>query len=603
MVIPKYLRIRPIHVAFSILFLLSINLAWAQKENSSEARFNNGRELMNLGKFGLAMQALRPLTNSFDGNRHEKISSFYYAVSAYNDNQKYVARDMFLGLIRKYPSWKKLDEVNLWLASIYLEEGNYFIGVNHASKIKNKEIMAEAVLIKRNYLTSLNHDKLDSLLTIYPSDKEIAANLASKIMSLPVAQQDRALLENIISVFNLDKTKYSLSEGLTSVKKNRYQVAVILPFMTDEIKDNPKHLSNEFVIEIYEGLLTGASDLRNMGINISIHSYDTKKDVDATSQILELEELKHMDLIIGPLFPEPVKLVSDFTLEHQINMINPLSSNSEIIGENPYAFLFLPSNETLGRKAAEFMSTVLENKNAFVFHGNNSRDSVMAYAYKQEIESKGFNICHIEEVATEDAKSILDLLTNTVTIEFDAAEFDSLVFEDKIEGNLRITEKDFLVIKADSIGHVFVASTDPALVANTITGLETRGDTITLVGSEGWLDQRVVSLGGLERLNTHLIAPTYVDKTRPKYAGLNSICMESFNTYTTRNFYIGYEVIMTAGKMMNEMGNRFQFDPGINDFVSGELFQGTLYGSENCNQIVPIVKFNHSKLVVENPRY
>jgi hypothetical protein len=194
-------------------------------------------------------------------------------------------------------------------------------------------------------------------------------------------------------------------------------------------------------------------------------------------------------------------------------------------------------------------------------------------------------------------------LTNTVTIEFDAAEFDSLVADDKIEGNLRITEKDFLVIQPDSIGHVFVASNDPALVANAITGLVTRGDTIMLVGSERWLDEKAISLGGLDRLNSHLIAPTYIDKTRPKFEGLNTISIESFNTYPTRNFYIGYEVIMTAGKMMNKLGNRFQFDPGINDFVAGELFQGTLYGSENCNQIVPILKFDYSKLVVENPRY
>lgn len=463
--------------------------------------------------------------------------------------------------------------------------------------------MSEAILLKENYLKSLNYNQLDTLLEIYPSDKEIAANLALKIIELPFAQQDRALLENIISVFELDKIKYRLNEEMISVKKDRYQVAVILPFMTEEIKNNPKHLSNEFVIEIFEGLLMGVSDLRNMGINVTIHAYDTQKDIDATAQILEMEEIKHMDLIIGPLYPGPVKLVSDFAYEFQINMINPLSSNSEIIGENPYAFLFMPSNETMGRKAAEFISSLLENKNAFIFYGNNSGDSVMAYAYKKEIELKGFDVCLIEGVETEDAKNILDLLTNTVTIEFDAAEFDSLIVDDKIEGNLRITEKDFLVIQPDSIGHVFVASNDAALVANTITGLETRGDAIVLVGSERWLDERAISLSGLDRLNTHLIAPTYIDKTGLKYEGLYEICMDSFNTLPTRNFYIGYEVIMTMGKMMNKLGNRFQFDPGINDFVPGELFQGTLYGSENCNQIVPILKFNNSKLVVENPRY
>lgn len=603
MAIPKNIMIRPIHVVFTFVLFLSLNLVWAQSDSPDDARYENARELMNLGKFGLAMQAFKPLTLSYGGNQYEKISSFYFAVSAYHDNQKYVARDMFLSLLQKYPKWEKLDEVYLWLTSIYLEEGDYNKGLNYASKIRDKEIKDETILFKINYLKSQDYNQLDSLFNLYPTDKEIASNLAQQIIELPFAEQDRVLLEHITSVFELDQTAYRLNEELISVMKDSYQVAVILPFMTDEIESNSKHLSNEFVIETYEGLLTGVSDLRNMGINVSIHSYDTKKDIYVTSQILEMEELRHMDLIIGPLYPEPVKLVSDFAYEYQINMINPLSSNSEIIGENPYAFLFLPSNETMGMKAAEFISSSLENKNALVFHGNNSGDSAMAYAYKQEIESKGFNVCHIEGFETEDAKDILDLLTNTVTIELDASEFDSLVVDDIIEGNLRITEMDFLVIQPDSIGHVFVASNDPALVANTITGLATRGDTIVLIGSEKWLDQRAVDLGGLERLNTHLIAPTYIDKTRPKYEGLNTICMESFNTYPTQNFYIGYEVIMMTGKMMKKMGNRFQFNPGINDFIEGELFQGTLYGSENSNQVVPILKFDYSKLVVENPRY
>ena len=592
--------IKSIQIAPLFVFLLTLNPAWAQSQDSNEARFNNARELMDLGKYGLAMQAFKPLTSAFEGNRYEKISSFYYAVSAYNDNQKFIARDMFLQLFQKYPTWEKLDEVNLWLTNIYLQEGDYKKGWSYASKIKNKEIIGEAISLKRNYLNNLNYDQLDSLLDVYPSDKEIAANLADKIFELPIGEQDRGLLENIVSVFELDKTKYRIEEKLNSVKKDKYHIAVMLPFMVDEIKNSTKHLSNEFVIELYEGLLIGVSDLKNLGINISLHLYDTKKDSRATARILEMEELSHMDLIIGPLYSGPVKLVSDFAFENQINMMNPLSNNSEITGNNPYVFLFMPSNETIARQLANFISSDFENKNAFIFHGNNTRDSLLAYAYKKEIESKGFTVCHIDGVNIEDAKNILDVLTNTVTIEFDASEFDSLVFEDRIEGNLRISEQDYLVIRPDSIGHVFVASDDPALVANTITGLETRGDKITLVGSERWLDRRVIDLGGLDRLNAHLIAPTFVDKTKPKYEGLNSINMESFNAYPTRNFYIGYEVMMTVGKMMGKMGNLFQYDPGINDFIPGEIFQGALYGSENCNQIVPIIKFENSELAVIN---
>ncbi len=594
--------LRTYRITLLLAFLLIFSYSWAQKESAEDARFKNAKELMNQEKFGLAMQALKPLTNSFEGNRYAILSSFYYAVAAYNDGQKSVAKDMFLQVLQKYPSWGKLDEVNLWLANIYLAEGDFNNGFTYASFIKNPSLKSKVEELKTTYLQQMTYDELDSLIKENPSDKSVAINIADKISALPIDKQDREYLENIVSVFDLDKEKYRIAEELKSIKKSKYNVAVLLPFMLDEISTNTKHLSNEFVIELYEGIMLGVSDLRNQGINISTHLYDTKKDSSTVSGILELPELKHMDLIIGPLYPDPVRVVSGFAYENQVNMVNPLSSNSKIIGNNPFAFLFKPSNETTARATADYLSSTLENKNAMIFHGANERDSSFAYNYKKEIVSRGFTVCYMEGIANEEGKKILDILTNTLTVEFDASEFDSLIVDDKVEGNLRITEKDYLVIQPDSIGHVFIASDNPSLIASTITGLETRGDAIALVGSERWLDHRVVSIGGLDRLNTLLISPTFISKSKPKLEGLNAIYMESFNAYPTRNFYIGYEVMSTFGKMMNKMGILFQFDPGINDYLSGELFSGALYGSANSNQIVPIVQFQNSELVEVYPR-
>ena len=374
-------------------------------------------------------------------------------------------------------------------------------------------------------------------------------------------------------------------------------------YICHKLKNNSKFISNEWVVELYEGLLMGVADLKAKGINISLSLYDTKQDSSVTSKILKYDELKHMDLIIGPLYPGPVKVVSDFCYQYKINMINPMSSNSEITGNNPYAFLFMPTDETMARETADYMKDIVTNKNVMIFHGTSQKDSLTAYTYKQEIENFGFNVCYINGIATENGKSILDILTNTMTVEFDESEFDDMVDQGKVKGNLRISEKDYLVIKPDSIGHVFVASYDPALVANTITGLATRGDTTMLLGYERWLDQRNIALDGLERLHAHLIAPTFVDNSKPKYKVIIDRYMKQFNAYPTRNFYTGYEVIMTAGKMMKSMGNLFQFDPAIHKFIPGEIFQGTLYGDQNSNQFVPIITFDHSQLVVANPRY
>jgi ABC-type branched-subunit amino acid transport system substrate-binding protein len=580
---------------------LIVFFALAQDGNSFQSNFNNAKELLSLKKYGLAMQAFKPLTNAIEGNPYVKIASYYYAVCAYENGQKQVAKDMFLQIASKNMEWDKIDEVNLWLTNIYLQEGDYQKGLTYASKIDNVDARQSAVQLKQNYLIKMSYNELDSMLSVYPSDKDIAIKLADKIVKKPIFEQDRDLLENIVSVHELDRNKYRVEENIKSVRKDKYQVALLLPFMFDELRANPKYLSNEFVIQLYQGILIGVNDLKSQGINISLHLYDTKKEGATTSNILELEEMKYMDLIIGPLYAEPIKMVSEFAFEHKINMVNPLSSNSEIIGNNPYAFLYMPTHEVQAQKAADYISETVSNKNAFIFYGTNDRDSVLAYAYKQEIESQGFTVCYIEGVPTEEGKRILDILTNTITIEFDESEFDSLVVQDQVIGNLRITEKDYRVIQPDSIGHVFVASYDPALVANTITGLETRRDTILLVGLERWLEERV-SLDGMNHLNTHLIAPGYIDKSNPKLQSINDLYKETFNAYPNKYFYTGYDVVATLGKLLKRSGNLFQFDPGINDFVPGEIFEGLLYGSGNSNQVVPIIKFVDAELQLVNPR-
>jgi hypothetical protein len=586
----------------TILLIISLIKVYGQKTDSFDADFKNGKELFNLKKYGLAMQAFKPLTSSVAGNPYSKIASFYYAVSAYHDNHQQLAKDMFLQLANRNEDWQRIDEVYLWLTNIYLAEENFQRALVYSSRISDDNIMDDAAQLKNNYLEKLSFNTLDSLLSLYPSDPTIAKNLADKIIKKPIHEQDRELLENIVSVFELDPLEYRVAEQLESEKKDVYHVALLLPFMYDEISENTKHLSNEFVIQLYEGILMGVSDLRNMGINLSLHLYDTKKSGHTTSRILQLEELKHMDLIIGPLYPEPVRIVSEFAFEQKINMLNPLSANSRIIENNPYAFLFMPTNELQASKAAEVVSRRIENNNVFIFYSTDSRDSVLAYSYKQEIETLGFQVCRIEEVPVEEGKRILDLLTNTITVEFDEDEFDSLVVEDKVEGNLRITEKDYLVIQPDSIGHIFVASDEPALVANTITGLETRRDTIGLVGLEKWLDQRSISLASLDLLNAYIIAPTYIDKDNPKYESINARYIETFNTYPQPNFYTGYDAIITLGKLMKKSGNLFQFTPGVNDYIPGEILQGLSFGSENCNQVVPIVNFEDTELKLINPR-
>ena len=117
------------------------------------------------------------------------------------------------------------------------------------------------------------------------------------------------------------------------------------------------------------------------------------------------------------------------------------------------------------------------------------------------------------------------------------------------------------MIQPDSIGHIFIASDRSPLVANTITALETRGDSIVLVGMEQWLRSNVLPFEALERLNTLMIAPNYFDKTSDRVKQIEDQYRTQYNTLPSDNALIGYETMIIMGKLMNRFGNLFQYDP------------------------------------------
>ncbi len=576
---------KKIFLVFNLFILLMPSIrVTGQNKIKWDQQYQEGKEFLKLGRYKLAMQTLKPLTSEFENNVDVRYASFFYAVAAWHNGDVIEAKNMFLQLKQKYPGWDKTGETDLWLIRIYFDEGQFERAKSLMHELHSEELKEKARQLEADYLSKLSYEELYEMITGNTNDREIAKALANRIIQKPLHEQDRALLENIVVVFELDPLLYQLGETEKSVKKDTYHIAVLLPFLFDDLKNLRMNISNHFVIELYEGIKAGIRALKKKGIQIELHAYDTKKDPDATREILDLPELKSMDLIIGPLWPEPVILVNEFSFTNKINMINPLSSNQDIIDRNPYALLFMPSSKTMGIKTAEFIAEhTTDNKNYFLFYGASQKDSVLAYSYKGKMDEAAFQLCHMQKVRTDEGKTILDVLTTTVTVEKEDSEYDSLV------------------IAPDSLGHVFIASDKAPLAANAITALQTRGDHIMLVGKHQWLKYREISIGPLEQLNAHLIAPAFIDKNSKRYIAAVHAFLETYYSLPGDNYFIGFDLATIIGKLMYEFGNHFQSEPGSYDFVKGTFLPGYWLNGHNNNQYVPIVVFENDELRIVNP--
>jgi tetratricopeptide (TPR) repeat protein len=563
-----------------ICFLSGASHSYAQVDYNKQ--YFNAKQLFREGKYNLAMEGFKPLIAYDSRNPFSAYASFYYALSAYNQGFLAVAKDMFTQIRSLHPNWDKLEEVNYWLGKLHLDSKDYFQGMKILSAVNDKKMHKDIEAMKfKSFSTITDLETLKRLRDAYPKDETIAKVLATGLAKDPANPANRTLLESLISQYNFKRTDF-IPEAPKTFHKDVYTVSVMLPFMVNTLDPSPSRKRNQIVLDLYEGMKLAADTLDKQGIKISLRAYDTERNTEKIKKILATDELKSTDLIVGPFFQEENKLIQEFSQSNKINVFNPLSSNSDIIGINPYAFLYQPSNETLGRKTGEFLAAYpLKKKNCLVYYGTTKRDSVMAANFIQAATAKGLKIKSSQRIGKESLTKIMaDLATPT--------EFDEFRYP-----------KQF-TLKKDSLGSIYVASDDALIYAKVLSGIETRGDSVVVLGTEGWLEQPVVDIEKFQTLPVILAAPNATLEGNRHYQAFFKKFISVHGKVPGFYAKIGYEFMLFAGHQLKDHGVYFQEGLNKQAFVPGYLVQGYNFQFTRDNQFVPFEHFKNGRVELVN---
>lgn len=577
-------------------------LAFAQNEQTA---YLSAKHHYSVGSFKLAMEGFKKLSDPNANHDFIEYASFYYGLSAFKNGDLGLARSIWLQIEKKYPKWNKISEVNFWLSNVYFEEGNYNRGVYYAKKSSYNQ---EQKLIEQ-YISEVTDIKpLSELNKQYPKDKIIATFFANSIIRQPFGLRDNARLKSLINKFEFDQSLFGMPEIGISIKREKYNVAVLLPFMFSGLEDVNRISRNKFVLDLYEGILTAADTLNSAKVVVNVFPYDTKRNIYTTDSILQKDELRNMDLIVGPLFPDPSKLVSDFCFEQKINMINPVSTNDKVINDNPYSFLFKPSNQTIASSMANYTISNVENKNTYIFFDETEKDSLTAYTYKSIIESKDFEVIHCSKVNAEKIGEVHALLTEIYEVALTQEEADSLLLIDEVlvkERKIKLKDEEedsifyyqeFFSIAPDSIGHIFVSSSKPLHASSFISSVEIRPDTVPLLTNGPWMNYDMLTIDQLQRLEVKFAYPDYINFEKESVKSFRKTIRIKYKKEPSLNNYIGYDLLYYVGEMMRTNGHYFQKGALRSGRVNGQIFEGFEYNIYNSNQVVPIVTFDNTGL-------
>lgn len=170
-------------------------------------------------------------------------------------------------------------------------------------------------------------------------------------------------------------------------KISTIKAAVMLPFMADGSGNRDEQIR---MVEYYEGFLMAVDSLKEKGVSIDLYTYDTYNSVPSVKAILAKDEMKSMNIIFGPAYPDQIKPVADFAKKNNIRLVIPFTSKDNEVFNNPSIYQINTPQSYLYSEVYEHFTRKFTNINVvFLDAEDGDKDKAnFIKGLKEELQSK-----------------------------------------------------------------------------------------------------------------------------------------------------------------------------------------------------------------------
>lgn len=265
--------------------------------------------------------------------------------------------------------------------------------------------------------------------------KELNPNVPSKVrrgetVYIPVDFIDRKrddITEKPIEI----EEDIQLEEPIYTENMHRvFNVALMLPlYLSDvdslldmergEVLSKRNEIRAFRFLEFYEGAQIAVDSLRQLGMRLNFKVYDVSDDLIETALLMQDPTLRDVDLIISLLFSQSFALVSNFSKEYRIPLVNVLSKRRQIVYENPYVFKISPKPNALYHQVADFVGENMSEYNTIIVRNNpyqlTNEYNLISSLLQEQVNSKSyythaFSLRKIDEYMEDKQETYLDTL-------------------------------------------------------------------------------------------------------------------------------------------------------------------------------------------------
>lgn len=319
-----------------------------------------------------------------------------------------------------------------------------------------------------------------------------------------------------------------------SRKLTAYNVSVMLPFLTDRFSTTNSALPQnaDWALNFYGGMRLAFEDLDQEGIKLNVSVLDNRANEAQTNLLLRSNaDLREAHLIIGPYRQETASLVANFANVNDKTMVSPYTTSDAVAGTNPNYIQINPTLKTHCEAITRHARERYRPEQIVLVCRSREVDRLNYFQEENARISGGRNVRRFREYVVpenQDANSgqLLSLLQTDTTV--------------------------FLVPSwaPESFIQSFLSKLDLAKRAS---------QGIVVYGMPQWMQYESVDYDLYERLNVHVTTSSFVDPLSTAAQVFRRRFFDRYGTIPKEEAYLGYDVTVFSGRMLNQYGTKFQY--------------------------------------------
>ena len=317
-------------------------------------------------------------------------------------------------------------------------------------------------------------------------------------------------------------------------------IAVFIPFKLNKINLNTLTKAQasgaDMPINFYQGLMMGIDSAANTGLSFKVNVFDSRDDNSQLSGLMKRDAVKNSNLLIGPVFPDGVKYMAEFSEANKLPLISPLAASKPSEFNNPYLISVVNDIDQHGTKIAEYIAKKYKADQSIVVLINTKKNSDEQFA---------------APIRNAFAKQYPNFIVQEYT--------STYVFETKMVKG----EKYAVVLCSDDAAFVSPSLTKIYRLKN----LPTDGYDIQLFGHPNWAKQ-TYNVDQLQSLNTIVTSSYHIDYKRKAVVDFIKNYRAKYEFEPTEYSFKGFDIGFYFGKLMAKYGVDYL------DFLVKENYKG-----------------------------